>query len=50
MTFSTGTESNLKEKKKPQTPSNKKSLQYVKYEDDQGTLDRQTFLLSRSTE
>lgn len=50
MTFSTGTESNLKAKKKLQTPSNNKSLQYVKYEDDQGTLDRQTFLLSRSTE
>lgn len=39
MTFSTGTESKLKAKKKPQTLSKKKSLQYGKHEDDKGTLD-----------
>lgn len=50
MAFSTGTESMLKAKKKPQTLSNKKTLQYGRYEDDQETQDRQIFLLSRSTE
>lgn len=37
-------------KKKQLKHSNKKISQHEKYEDDQGTLARQIFLLSRNTE
>lgn len=37
-------------KQKPPKHSNKSAAEYWKYEEDQGTLEKQLFLLSRSTE